>query len=100
LDTLGEVLRYGRFAEDAKYGHGSIMSEDAKRIERSNAYRQMMDLWAWKDFQLNVLDETRREALEAAIISEELKDIQVQRGIVKGVDSIMAQVDFIVDGAK
>lgn len=71
------------------------MQNEAASIEKANAYRQMMELWAWKDYQ-RFLDEMRKSALEMAINSEDLKDIQVQRGIVRACDSITAELGYVL----
>lgn len=75
------------------------MSEDdqKKAIERANSYRQMMELWAWKDF-FKFIEDLRREALESAIEKDSIKDVQVQRGIVKAVDKIQSEIDYILAG--
>ena len=73
-----------------------IPEEDkAKAIERANSYRQMMDLWAWKDLQ-SFLESTRTAALESAVISDEIKDIQMWRGYVKCLDSINSHIGYIL----
>ncbi len=70
-----------------------------KEQERSISYKQMMELWAWKDFQL-FLDSERQMALELAINSEDLKDIQLNRGKVKQLDSISAHLGFTINDHK
>lgn len=61
--------------------------------EKAVAYKQMMDTWAWKDLQL-FLDSERQSALELAIVSEEMKDVQINRGKVKAFDSIQSHVGY------
>lgn len=74
----------------------SMSTEDkSKAIEKANSYRQMMEFWAWKDFEL-FLQEQRRTALEMAVNSDELKDIQVQRGIVKCLNAIENHLGYIL----
>lgn len=68
---------------------------DRKAIERANGYRQMMSSWAWKDFQ-NILNAKRTEALEKGIDCNDIKDVQLQRGIVKCIDSIATDIGYIV----
>ena len=69
---------------------------DAKSIERANSYRQMMDSWAWKDFEANILNAKRIDALEKAIFSTTMEDVQLERGKVKCVDAIKADIGYIL----
>lgn len=69
---------------------------DPKDIERANSYRQMMSIWAWKDFEKE-LETIRQDALEMAIISTDLQQVYIQRGIVKCIDSIKASVGSILE---
>lgn len=70
---------------------------DAKAIERANSYRMMMDQWAWKDFDL-IMDDTRKNALEKAVFASSMEEVQIQRGIVKCIDSLKNDVGFILNG--
>lgn len=70
------------------------MSHNAAAIERANSYRDMMKMWAWKDLQ-NFLDDARITALNHAVASDEIKDIQVQRGIVRAIDAIYSHIGFV-----
>ncbi len=74
------------------------MNDDKAKQEKAAAYQLMMSNWAWSDFQKNVLDEIRKEALEAAINSDDIKMIQVGRGMVKTIDRIMSDLDYILQG--
>lgn len=71
------------------------MEDKARAIERANSYRQMFETFAWKDFEL-FLKEQRRTALEMAVNSDELKDIQVQRGIVRCLNEIESHIGYIL----
>lgn len=71
--------------------------DTAKAIERANSYRQMMDLWAWKDFE-KYLDETRQNALETGIRTKDNDERNNLRGIVLCVDSIKSELGYILDG--
>ena len=70
-----------------------------REIERANAYRQMMEMWAWKDFQA-FLDEERNSALESAIVLNDISQIQVQRGKVQSLDAIKGQLSYILEGTR
>lgn len=70
--------------------------EKAQSIEKANAYRQMMESWAWKDFEKNILDAKRLDALEAGISSSTMDAVQMERGKVKCVDAIKADLHFIL----
>lgn len=69
-----------------------------KAIERANSYRQMMDLWAWKDFE-RFLDETRQSALEKGIKTKDSDERNDLRGIVLCIDSIKSELGYILGGA-
>lgn len=64
--------------------------------ELASGYRSMMEGYAWKHFKA-FLDNERMTALEMAINSDELKDIQLQRGIVKGLNSIESHIGYILE---
>lgn len=74
-------------------------TDKAKAVERANSYRQMMELWAWKELEL-FLENERKSALELAIVSEDLKDIQVNRGKVQQLDSIKSHLGYILGGGQ
>jgi len=46
------------------------------------------------------MDDERASALELAINSDEMKDIQLQRGIVKALDSIQVHLGYILRNEK
>ena len=71
------------------------MDDQAKAIEKANSYRSMMDTWAFKDFK-SFLDEERKTALQLAIHSDDIKDIQLQRGIVKCLDAIESHLGYVL----
>jgi hypothetical protein len=64
--------------------------------EKAAAYNAMMESWAWKDFQKEILDQIRREALEEAIRSDNPITIQVARGKVQAIDRIETDIGFIL----
>lgn len=68
--------------------------EKAEAIQKANSYLQMFELWAWQDFSL-FLESERKSALESAVNSDELKDIQKWRGYVKCLDSIQGHLGYI-----
>ena len=76
-----------------------LVEKDTKAIERANAYRQMMDLWAWKDF-LNFIREVRQSSLESAIEMKDISEIQIARGKVKCIDEIFGELDYILNGTR
>ena len=63
--------------------------------ERAVSYRQMMENWAWKDFN-NFLESERQSALEDSINLNDLSQIQVKRGMVKAFDSIKSHLGFVL----
>lgn len=73
--------------------------EQKEAIERSNSYRQMMEMSAWKEFS-EFLDHVRNSALEIAIEGSKMEDVQVQRGVVKCVDTIRGELNYILNGDK
>lgn len=72
------------------------MSNNDQAIERANAYREMMQSWAWKDY-CKILNTTRMDALEKAVVSKTMEEVQVQRGIVKAIDLITGEISFIME---
>lgn len=64
-------------------------------IERANAYRQMFEMWAWKDFK-GILDELRKDALNSAIYASNMDEIHGQRGAVKILDRIESELGFMM----
>jgi len=63
-----------------------------KRKERGASYRNMMQSWAWKDFEQNILNVERQDALEKLV----LKNDDQLRGTVKCVDRIKSEIGLIV----
>lgn len=78
------------------------MSETGKAIERANAYRDMMNMWAWKDLMVifegiknqafNVVDNTSIEELTVSKIAE-------AKGIRKGLDALISEINMILGTA-
>jgi len=77
-----------------------IFMSDLKAIERAESYKSMMNTWAWKDFEQNVLKEHRQQALEVAISSSTIEGVQINRGKVLEIDSIFSDLDSIIGGNK
>lgn len=75
------------------------MNSDEKEIERANSYRQMFEQWAWKDLS-RIIDEVRNQAFQDAIYASEISKVQECRGIVKGIDSILGEINYIVGERK
>lgn len=69
---------------------------DQKAKEKAQAYKEMMNSWAWKD-HMNFMDEMRREALEKAIATSSMEEVQVQRGIVKAIDRLKGEADYVLE---
>lgn len=72
---------------------------DAKDLEKSGQYRQMMELWAWKDFQ-KFMDDLKQSSLNSAIICDDIKDVQLYRGYVKCLDSISSHLSYTLEVPK
>lgn len=70
------------------------MSTSTKSIERADSYRAMMGSWAWKDFE-DILRNERQVALEQAVVSSKIEDVNIYRGVVKCIDSITSELDSI-----
>jgi|WetSurMetagenome_2_1015567.scaffolds.fasta_scaffold662027_3 hypothetical protein len=68
-----------------------------KAIERAESYRSMMNTWAFKDFQENILKEHRQQALEVAISASTIEGVQINRGKVLEIDSILSELDSILE---
>jgi hypothetical protein len=68
---------------------------DPKAIERANSYRDMMRSWAWKDFE-EIMKSERQSALEAAIVSSDIKDVQEKRGFVRCIDSLFSELETVL----
>ena len=75
-------------------------TEKKKAIERANSYREMMQMWAWKDFVKlaesqkesygNIIDVVSFEIDNAPMIMAE------SRGARKAIGQLLNSVDFIV----
>lgn len=71
--------------------------QNKKEIERANAYRDMMNMWAWKDF-MRVL-ENQREAIINDFVSSldsEVLYVGILKGKMQQIDSIKLEVGYIV----
>lgn len=62
--------------------------------EKAVAYRQMFELFAWKDFQANLVDE-KQAAINSMVASDDMKDIHVSRGIIKCLNSIESFLEHV-----
>lgn len=74
-----------------------IAEIDTQRREKAASYRHMMESWPWKDFW-KFVEDTRAQALESAIVSDDLKEIQMWRGYVRSIDAIKSQLDYVLEG--
>lgn len=70
---------------------------NAKAVERAEAYKSMMNMWAFKDFIENVLKHDRQTALETAIVSSSIEQVQINRGKVLEIDAILSELDSILE---
>jgi len=75
-------------------------NEKAKAVEKANSYREMCRLWAWKDL-INSIDEIKKESVTRTD-SYSTKDLSLvliaeDRGIRKGLDRLLAEVDSILE---
>ncbi len=75
------------------------MNDKSAAIERANSYRLMIQSWPWKDFE-RYLDETRQSALEKGIHLKDSDERNAQRGIVVCIDSIRAELGYILNGTE
>lgn len=77
--------------------------ERRKAIERANAYREMMSLWAWKDFVENVIGEIRNQSIKQFddIPTSDLASgavyVAEARGIRKGLTKALDEVGYILE---
>ncbi len=67
-----------------------------KAIERAENYKSMMNLWAWKDF-IEIVKDDRQKALEQGIVSSSIEGVQINRGKVIEIDSLLSELDSIVN---
>lgn len=72
-----------------------------KAIERANAYREMMNLWAWKDL-MNELEGIRQDALMVidAVPFEQNAALVIaeSRGERRGLQKLLNRIDFVLSG--
>lgn len=74
-------------------------NEKAKAIERANSYRDMCNLWAWKDLVRIIEEEkiasvTRCDSIPTKEMSLSL--VSEERGIRKGLNKILSEVGYIL----
>ena len=76
------------------------MSEDAKAIERANAYRQMCQMWAWKDL-MKIVEDVKEETVsrEDSYATKDLSLVLIaeDRGIRRGLNRLLSEVDSILE---
>lgn len=70
-----------------------------KAIERANAYREMMNLWAWKDL-MNELQEIKSDSalvIDAVPLDQNAQLVIAEsRGERKGLQKLLNRIDYIV----
>jgi len=71
-------------------------AERSKAQEKSTAYLHMTQTWAWRDFEKNILDTIRQDALESFMTNSDSPE--KLRGMVKAIDLIKSQVGYILEG--
>ena len=66
--------------------------------DRANAYRNMMELWAWKDFMKNIVGKEKADAFEAFKSMSEPSLFQAGQlqGVAVAMDRIESAVSYIV----
>lgn len=77
-----------------------INEDDRKRREdKANSYRQMMELWAWKDFEA-YLDTLRASMVNDFIAFEATEAVEFKAGQYKGaldcLNRIKKELEFII----
>lgn len=71
-----------------------MSDEDRRRaIERANSYREMMDLWAWKDFQ-SILKQHRSSAIQSITSFDASSANLCQVGEIRGALKELDQIEF------
>lgn len=73
--------------------------DNEKEIERANSYRDMMNLWAFKDLYSEI-EEIRKVSLESAISSATIESVYEARGKVKGIDQLLSTIEHITSFQK
>lgn len=72
--------------------------ENAKRIERANSYRDMINSWAWKDLMV-IAEEKKSEILEKMFMSDDIdvKKVNFAKGYKAALDDIFKnEIGFIL----
>lgn len=74
-------------------------TERKKKVERANAYREMMNLWAWKDL-MNELKEIREDAalvIDAVPLDQNAQLVIAEsRGERRGLQKLQNRIDYIL----
>lgn len=73
---------------------------DKAKGERAQLYRAMMQSWAWRDFEDEMLNAERKASLERAISASKIESVFEERGRVKLIDEIRNGLGYILDGIK
>ena len=76
----------------------SIVTEiNTKEEETAIAYRQMFELWAWKDFQA-YLDQFRKSVVNDFVAFNDSDAVEFKAGQYKGILSCLDQINrFLTD---
>lgn len=64
-----------------------------KPSDKALAYRQMLEMTAWKEFQA-FMNEIKQTAINKIIASDDLKEIHLNRGIIQCINSIESNLDY------
>lgn len=76
------------------------MNDKEKEIDRANSYKQMFELWAWKDFQ-SFLEKIKVETVNDFIAFNEQRAVEFRAGEFKGVltclEKIRNELNYIVE---
>ena len=76
------------------------MSDDKKAIERANSYREMMNLWAWKDFvnEVELLRAASANTIDTVVLDENAPMVIAEaRGERKGLSKILTIASQILE---
>jgi hypothetical protein len=78
---------------------GSYLMEKSKAIERANSYRQMVGLWAWKDFEKEIL-EIENEAsrkIDTVVLDQNAGMVIAEaRGERKSLQKLYDRINYIL----
>jgi hypothetical protein len=67
-----------------------------EKTERANAYKQMMEMWAWKDFA-KALDQIESTAVMDFLSWDDSGPVEFKSGQVKGTISCIRKIKRILD---